>query len=69
MGLVLPTSQIEYKEESLGLLQVVLFGSYAKENYTVASDIDLLVVYRSNGEKDAYAIVKKIIGLFSKKCS
>jgi len=33
-----------FKEE-LGLKKVVLFGSYAKRRHTVASDIDILVVY------------------------
>ena len=32
-------------DEVLPLLQVTLFGSYARGNYTVASDVDLLVVY------------------------
>ncbi|MBS7610422.1 nucleotidyltransferase domain-containing protein [Candidatus Bathyarchaeota archaeon] len=31
--------------ESLGLCKVILFGSYARGNYTVASDIDILIVY------------------------
>ena len=31
--------------EKLGLEKVILFGSYAKENYTVASDIDLLIIF------------------------
>ena len=31
-------------DQKLRLLRVVLFGSYAHGNYTVASDVDLLVV-------------------------
>ena len=36
---------------------VVLFGSYAQGNYTVASDVDLLIVYRGKERKDAFATV------------
>lgn len=46
-------------EVKLPLQLVVLFGSYAKGNYTVASDIDLLIVYKGQERKDAFAIVKK----------
>jgi predicted nucleotidyltransferase len=41
-------------EGDLGLLKVTLFGSYATGRYTVASDIDILIVYdeaRCNGER------------------
>jgi len=40
-------------KERLYLLLVVLFGSYAKGNYTVASDVDLLVVYDGEKREDA----------------
>ncbi len=43
----------------LPLLSVVMFGSYAQENYTVASDVDLLVVYRGEEREDAFAVVKR----------
>jgi len=42
---------------------IVLFGSYAQGNYTVASDIDLLVVYRGKEREDAFATVKKILDI------
>ncbi|MGB9821356.1 MAG: nucleotidyltransferase domain-containing protein [Pseudothermotoga sp.] len=42
---------------------VVLFGSYAKGNFTVFSDVDLLVVYDDPIREDAYKIVKKTIRL------
>ena len=42
---------------------VVLFGSYATGKYTVASDIDLLVVYSGERRDDAYAITKNTIAL------
>ena len=50
-------------DEALPLLQVTLFGSYARGNYTVASDIDLLVVYRGRPRKDAFAITKKTLNV------
>jgi len=50
-------------EVRLPLVRVVLFGSYAKGNYTVGSDVDLLVVYRGEGRTDAYAIVKKVLDI------
>jgi len=47
----------------LPLSLVVLFGSYARGNNTVASDVDLLVVYRGKERKDAYAVVKKTVNI------
>ena len=41
----------------------VLFGSYAKGTATVASDVDLLIVYTGHGREDAFAIVKKVMAL------
>lgn len=43
----------------LPVVRVVLFGSYARGTYTVASDVDVLVVYQGPPREDAYAIVKK----------
>ncbi len=48
---------------ALPLLRVVLFGSYAQGNYTVASDVDLLVVYRGRSREDAFAIVKQVLAI------
>ena len=45
----------------LSLKLVVLFGSYAKGNYTVASDIDLLVVYNGVERGDAFALCKRTL--------
>lgn len=42
---------------------VVLFGSYARGNFTAFSDIDLLVVYEDSIREDAYKMVKKTIKL------
>jgi hypothetical protein len=47
----------------LPLLSVVLFGSYARGNYTVASDVDLLVVYGGDRNEEAYAIVKRTLDI------
>ncbi|MCE2405305.1 MAG: nucleotidyltransferase domain-containing protein [Dehalococcoidia bacterium] len=41
----------------------VLFGSYAKGTYTVASDVDLLVVYAGRPREDVFAVVKKVMAL------
>ena len=50
-------------ERELPLLFVVLFGSYAKGNYTVASDVDLLVIYEGEEKNEAYAIVKRVFNI------
>jgi len=42
---------------------VVLFGSYATGKQTVASDIDLLVVYAGKPREDAYALVKRTLNI------
>ena len=51
--------KLDILERKLPLAYVVLFGSYARGNYTVASDVDLLVVYKGKERRDAFAIVKK----------
>jgi predicted nucleotidyltransferase len=48
-------------QEQLSLKLVALFGSYAKGNYTVASDIDLLIVYNGRERQDAYALCKRTL--------
>ncbi len=50
-------------QKQLPCLLVVLFGSYARGNYTVASDVDLLVVYRGEENQNAYAKVKQVFGI------
>ncbi|MGQ9533328.1 MAG: nucleotidyltransferase family protein [Desulfotomaculales bacterium] len=47
----------------LPLARVVLFGSYARGNYTVASDVDLLVVYMGPPRPDAFALVKTCLAV------
>ncbi len=38
-------------------------GSYARGNYTVASDVGLLVVYAGSAREGAFARVKKTLGI------
>jgi len=45
--------------KELPVVLVVLFGSYAKGNFTAFSDVDLLVVYKGPVREDAFKIVKK----------
>jgi predicted nucleotidyltransferase len=49
--------------EVLPLVRVVLFGSYARGRQTVASDIDLLVVYAGAAQGDAYALVRRTLDI------
>ncbi|MGQ9477637.1 MAG: nucleotidyltransferase domain-containing protein [Candidatus Bipolaricaulia bacterium] len=50
--------------ERLPLALVVLFGSYARGNYTtVASDVDLLIVYKGEPREGAFALVKEELAL------
>jgi len=50
-------------QKQLPCTLVVLFGSYARGNYTVASDVDLLVVYQGKENEQAYATVKQVFGI------
>lgn len=47
----------------LPVRRVVLFGSYARGDFTAASDVDLLVVYADPVRQDAFAVVKQAVGL------
>ncbi len=59
---ILP-ERLKILQRELQLLRVVLFGSYAKGNFTVGSDVDLLIVYKGVERGDAYAIVKKSLDI------
>ena len=48
---------------SLPVRRVVLFGSYARGRHTVASDVDVLVLYRGEARSDAFALVKRAFEL------
>jgi predicted nucleotidyltransferase len=50
-------------QEKLPLKRVVLFGSYAKGKQTVASDVDLLVIYAGKPREDAYVLVKRTLNI------
>lgn len=56
-------AKVQTFAKELPVSLVVLFGSYARDNYTAKSDIDLLVVYKGN-VKNAYARVKKAIDIY-----
>lgn len=47
----------------LPVVKAELIGSYAKGNYTAASDIDLLVIYSGPPRDDAYVLVRKVLGI------
>ena len=47
--------------DALPVRRVVLFGSHATGRATVASDVNLLVVYEGPPREDAFATVKKTI--------
>lgn len=51
--------------ERLPLKWVVLFGSYARGDYTAFSDIDLLVVYSDPPRRDAFSVTMKTLSLFN----
>jgi predicted nucleotidyltransferase len=55
--------KVDALKKKLQVSMVVLFGSYAKDSYTVNSDIDLLIVHRGD-VKDAYAIAKRTISIY-----
>ena len=52
-------SRLPRLAQELDLKRVVLFGSYAEGRHTVASDIDLMVVYGGEERGDAYSLVKR----------
>ena len=46
-------------QRALPVTRVVLFGSYATGRHTVASDVDLLVVYADPPRDDAFRLVRQ----------
>jgi len=59
---ILP-ERLKILQRELHLLRVVLFGSYAKGNFTVGSDVDLLIVYKGGKRADAYAVAKRTLNI------
>jgi len=47
----------------LPLRKAVLFGSYARGNFTVASDIDLLLIYKGTHRGDAYSLARRLLAI------
>jgi len=50
-------------DRKLPLKLAMLFGSYAAGNYTVRSDVDVLIVYRGEEHKEAYTLTKKTLDI------
>jgi len=59
---ILP-ERLKILQRELHLLRVVLFGSYAKGNFTVGSDIDLLIVYKGEERADAYEVTRRTLDI------
>lgn len=57
------SERLKELEAKLPLIRVVLFGSYAHGNYTVGSDVDLLIVYSGEARADAYAMAKRTLDI------
>lgn len=55
--------KMEELARKLPLSFAVLFGSYARGNHTVASDVDILIVYKGKERKDAFATVKRTMDI------
>lgn len=54
---------IKTLDKKLPLKVAILFGSYAAGNFTVSSDVDVLIVYRGEENKEAYSLSKKTLDL------
>lgn len=57
------SKQLKELGAKLPLVRVVLVGSYAKGNYTVRSDVDLLIIYQGDPQPSAYATVKSTLNI------
>ncbi|HSW09552.1 MAG TPA: nucleotidyltransferase domain-containing protein, partial [Bacillota bacterium] len=57
------TQRIPILRDRVPLVKAVLFGSYARGDYSVRSDIDLLVVYSGDPQPDAYSVVRRCLEL------
>ncbi|MGB9759253.1 MAG: nucleotidyltransferase domain-containing protein [Thermoproteota archaeon] len=55
--------KLESLNKELPITLLALFGSYAKGTRTVASDVDVLIVYKGKERKDAYKIAKKVLDI------
>ncbi|MEM3404114.1 MAG: nucleotidyltransferase domain-containing protein [Nitrososphaeria archaeon] len=59
--IALVKAKIQELKNRIPLVKVILFGSYAKNRQTVASDIDILVLYSGEKVKDDYHIAWDIL--------
>ncbi|MEM2153957.1 MAG: nucleotidyltransferase domain-containing protein [Nitrososphaeria archaeon] len=50
-------------KEKIPLVRLILFGSYAKNRHTAASDIDILIIYKGNKLQDDYHIIWDTLNL------
>ncbi|MGB9727015.1 MAG: nucleotidyltransferase domain-containing protein [Nitrososphaeria archaeon] len=55
--------KVEELRKRFPLVKLVLFGSYAGNRYTVASDIDILIVYEGKRLEEDYHIIWDILQL------
>jgi len=55
--------RLPHLQVKLPVKSAVLFGSYAKGRHTVASDIDVLIIYAGEPREDAYALVKRTLNI------
>lgn len=47
--------------KELAACQILLFGSYATGRWTVASDVDVLIIYRGSPREDAFRVAKRTL--------
>lgn len=55
--------KVEELRKRFPLVRLILFGSYSENRHTVASDIDILVVYEGKRLEDDYHIIWDILQL------
>lgn len=55
--------ELEELADRFPVEKAVLFGSYATGDFTVASDVDLLVVHCADWTDDAYGTIKRSVGV------
>lgn len=56
-------SKLDALRAALPITRVVLFGSCAMDTHTVASDVDVLFVYRGESIEGAYKVIHSTLSL------
>lgn len=51
------------KDRNITVDRIIIFGSYAKDNYTKDSDLDIAVISRDFNEKDVFQKAEMLKGL------